>query len=86
MAKEKGLLKPGGLLLSVLLLVHLPKTRRDHRAYISAWLSGNDGMADFPEKKKKGNYGAIKRNVTPYRVRASVNLDSLLEYFTAKTK
>lgn len=81
MAKEKGLLKP-----VVLLRVHLPKTGRDPRAPLSAWLSENEGMADFPEKKKKGNYGAIKRNVTPYKVRASVNLDSPLEYFTGKTK
>lgn len=53
MAKEKSLRRPGGLLLSVFLLVHLPKTRRGHRAHVSTWLSGNDWMLDFPEKEEE---------------------------------
>lgn len=50
MAKEKSLRRPRGLLLSVLLLVHVPKTRRGH---VSTWLSGNDWMLDFPEKEEE---------------------------------
>lgn len=42
MAKEKGLLRPGGCFLSVLLLVHFLKTRRGHTAHISTLLAGND--------------------------------------------